>query len=176
SVIGAAEDREGYIWLSHNGGLTRISKDFSYARQFGVRDGLNDSEFNVGAALNTADGRILFGGNRGYNIIYPDILPGVGSGPRVSISQIRVMNERLPFDYREFGSSTPKVTLSHLEPLVEVEFFADTLSSPERVNYAYRLNGLTDEWIEGRDKHNASFLSLPPGNYTLQMAASSPTG
>ncbi len=176
SVIGIAQDSQGYVWLSHNGGLSRISKDFAYIRRFGLRDGVADYEFNIGATLQSTDGRIFFGGNQGFSVIHPESLPGIGNSPSISIAEIKVMNERVPLPEPTGPTSIPELELKYTDNLVEVEFFTNALATPEKIEYAYRLNGLTTEWVRGKDKHNASFLSLPPGRYSLQMAASSPTG
>lgn len=176
SVIGIAQDSEDFIWLSHNGGLSRVSKDLSYIRKFGLRDGLADYEFNIGATLQASDGRIFFGGNKGFNVINPETLPGLGKIPNVSIAEVKVMNARVAIPPPSPSDGIPELSLNYDDSLVEVEFFSSSLATPERIEYAYRLNGLTNEWVRGKDKHNASFLSLPPGRYTLQMAAASPSG
>jgi signal transduction histidine kinase/ligand-binding sensor domain-containing protein/CheY-like chemotaxis protein/HPt (histidine-containing phosphotransfer) domain-containing protein len=172
SIAGISQDKEGYIWLAHNAGLTRLSKDGSYVRHFRDRNGLQDGDFNVGSSLRTSDGRIVFGGNRGYSVVQPDDLPGLGTGPKVSISEVRVMNERIQIT----DSSTPEITLRHTDTLLEVDFFADSLSDPGNVNYAYMLEGINQDWVMGKDKHSASFTTLPTGAYTLKIAASSPSG
>lgn len=176
SVIGIAQDSEGYIWLSHNGGLSRVSKDLEYIRKFGLRDGLADYEFNIGATLQASDGRIFFGGNKGFSVINPETLPGLGKIPDVSIAEVKVMNTRVAMSNLSPSNGIPELFLNYDDSLLEVEFFSSSLATPERIEYAYRLNGLNDEWVRGRDKHNASFLSLPPGRYTLQMAAANPSG
>ena len=75
NLIGISQDQEGFIWLSHSDGLTRASKDFAYVRKFGKRDGLKDTEFNVGAFFKTRDRRIFFGGNEGASVIDREPLP-----------------------------------------------------------------------------------------------------
>ncbi|EED30983.1 multi-sensor hybrid histidine kinase [gamma proteobacterium NOR5-3] len=172
SIAGISQDKEGYIWLAHNAGLTRLSKDGSYVRHFRDRNGLQDGDFNVGSSLRTADGRIIFGGNRGYSIVQPDDLPGLGTGPKVSISEVRVMNERVKIT----NLTNPEIVLKHTDTLLEVDFFADSLSDPGSVNYAYMLEGINQSWVIGKDKHSASFTTLPAGTYTLKIAASSPSG
>lgn len=172
SIAGISQDNEGYIWLAHNAGLTRLSKDNKYVRHFRKRSGLQEGEFNVGSSLRTSDGRLFFGGNRGYSVVEADQLPGLGSGPKVSISEVRVMNQRAKVSQK----NSPNITLSYTDTLLEVDFFADSLSDPTSVNYAYMLEGLNQSWVIGKDKHRVSFTTLPSGDYTLKLAASSPSG
>jgi signal transduction histidine kinase/CheY-like chemotaxis protein/HPt (histidine-containing phosphotransfer) domain-containing protein len=176
SIAGVSQDKDGYIWLSHNVGLTRFSKDLSYIRHFREGDGLQDAEFNVNATIRMRDGRIFFGGNRGASVISPTELPGLGVGPNVAISEIRVMNKRIDLPSKSPSDKNPEIVLSYTDTLLEVDFFSNSLAQPDRVNYAYMLEGLSNEWVIGPDKHSASFTTLPPGLYDLRMAAASPTG
>ncbi|WOJ96550.1 ATP-binding protein [Congregibacter brevis] len=172
SIAGISQDNEGYIWLAHNEGLTRISKDNTYVRHFRERSGLQEGEFNVGSYFRTQDGRLLFGGNRGYSVVPSTGLPGLGSGPKIAISEIRVMNEAVSID----RSIDPEITLRYTDIFLEVDFFANSLSDPANVTYGYMLEGLNETWITGKDKHRVSFTTLPTGSYNLKLAASSPSG
>jgi signal transduction histidine kinase/DNA-binding response OmpR family regulator len=57
-----------------------------------------------------------------------------------------------------------------------VEFFAADYTNTELIQYAYKLEGLNSDWIISPDARIASFTTLPPGEYKLRMAASSPDG
>jgi signal transduction histidine kinase/ligand-binding sensor domain-containing protein/CheY-like chemotaxis protein len=174
SVIGIGQDTAGFIWLSHNSGLTRTSKDGEYVQSFGVEDGLVDSEFNVGAFDETGDGIIYFGTNRGANIVDIALIPTEREGPKVSIDEVRVMNKRIAL--KDAKGQPAEITLSHRDTLLEVDFFTDSIVRPEDVTYAYMLEGLTPDWVVGNDRHNASFTTLPTGEYILKLAASNPSG
>jgi signal transduction histidine kinase/CheY-like chemotaxis protein/ligand-binding sensor domain-containing protein len=175
TISAIAEDPEGYIWLAHNGGLTRVSKDYRYFRTFGINDGLLDTEFNVGAALTASDGTVFFAGNRGINVINPDSLPGTDTLPKISISEILVMNERVSAP-KDIKTGNRKIELGYNDRLLEVNFFSSYLSDPEDVEYAYFLDGISSEWVTGKERHSASFTTLPAGKYKLQLAAANPSG
>jgi signal transduction histidine kinase/ligand-binding sensor domain-containing protein/CheY-like chemotaxis protein/HPt (histidine-containing phosphotransfer) domain-containing protein len=175
TISAIAEDPEGYIWLAHNGGLTRVSKDYRYFRTFGINDGLLDTEFNVGAALAASDGTIFFAGNRGINVINPDRLPGTDTLPKISISEILVMNERVSAP-KDIKSGNRTIKLGYNDRLLEVNFFSSYLSDPQDVEYAYFLEGISSDWVTGKERHSASFTTLPAGKYKLQLAAANPSG
>lgn len=46
----------------------------------------------------------------------------------------------------------------------------------ERIRYRTRLLGLDRDWIDRGQQRSVEFLNLPPGNYTLQIAAAHPEG
>ena len=174
NIYGIRSDDLGYLWLSHNRGLTKFSPDELRAYHFGERDGLQDTEFNMGAAFKSSDGTIYFGGNRGYNSVDPTLVSEKLEAPIVSISEIRIMNQRTTFD-RPYNH-LEALTLNYTDTMFSVEFFAADYSSPESLKYAYKLDGVNPDWVISEDARIASFTTLPPGKYQLNLAAASPDG
>ncbi len=174
NIYGIESDDNGYLWLSHNRGVTKFNPKTLNTRQYGTRDGLQDTEFNMGAALKTKSGQILFGGNRGYNIIGGQGIEEKVTPPQVSISNIKVMNERRVFDvpYQQLK----ELELSYEDRMLSIEFFAADYSSPDLVQYAYKPEGINPDWVISKDAHSASFTTLPPGKYSLKLAAANPDG
>src|SRR5690606_27475077 len=70
-----AGDNSGAIWLGTNRGLMRYTPGAGGSRgslsAFGLADGLQDLEFNGGAAPRLRDGRLAFGGVGGLNVFDP---------------------------------------------------------------------------------------------------------
>jgi signal transduction histidine kinase/ligand-binding sensor domain-containing protein/CheY-like chemotaxis protein/HPt (histidine-containing phosphotransfer) domain-containing protein len=174
SIYGIQEDRDGWLWVSHNGGLTRIDTANKSVHHYGVRDGLQAQEFNLGASFKSSNDTIYFGGISGFNALSPDQLEWKRTPPQVSISQIKIMNERRDFEtpYTTLGS----IDLSYQDRMISVEFFAADYSNPDLINYAYKLEGINPEWVISPDSRIASFTTLPAGEYTLKLAAASPDG
>ena len=174
SVYGIQQDAKGALWLSHNRGITKFEPETLETHLYGTKDGLQSKEFNLGASFRSQNGEIYFGGNHGYNIIPIEGIAEKKTPPLVTISQIKIMNERVEFDtpYYELD----KIELSYEDRMFSVDFFAADYTNPELVKYAYKLDGLNSDWIISGDVHSASFTTLPPGNYTLRLAAASPSG
>jgi len=174
NIYGIESDDLGNLWLSHNRGITRFNPTTMESHQYGIRDGLQDTEFNMGASFRSESGTIYFGGNNGFNIIPSGGITEKNITPTVSISDIRIMNQRKTF-------STPYYELESLEldyedRMLSIEFFAADYSNQELLQYAYKLEGINPDWVISPDARIASFTTLPPGNYTLKLAASSPDG
>ena len=174
NIYGIQSDLNGALWLSHNRGITRLVPETLQAHQYGIKDGLQDTEFNMGAVFQAKSGDIYFGGNRGFNVIPPGGIDTERVPPKVSISDIRVMNEKRVFDvpYHEIE----KVELGYQDRILSVDFFAADYSNPELVQYAYKLEGINPDWVISPEAHLASFTTLPAGTYTLKLAAASPDG
>ena len=174
NIYGIQGDDSGWVWVSHNLGLTRINPKTLDSRQYGVRDGLQAKEFTLGASFKSQDGTIYFGGINGFNAIKTNFLTTDTVPPKVAISQIKVMNERRKFDSPYYDLQA--IELGYQDRMLSVEFFAADYSNPELVNYAYKLEGINPDWVVSPDARIASFTTLPPGTYNLKMAAATPDG
>ena len=174
NIYGIQSDSKGLLWLSHNRGITSLDPQTLETHQYGVRDGLQDSEFNMGAAFKDRNGTIYFGGNRGFNIISPTGVVTRNITPEVSISDIRIMNQSKTYD-RPYDS-IKQLELGYEDRMLSIDFFASDYSNPKLIQYAYKLEGINPDWVISPEAHVASFTTLPPGEYTLKMAAASPNG
>ncbi|MEQ9465247.1 MAG: two-component regulator propeller domain-containing protein [Haliea sp.] len=174
NIYGIQSDPDGNIWLSHNRGVTKLNPKTGDSRQYGIKEGLQDTEFNMGASFKASNGLIYFGGNLGFNIVDPLGFVDKEKPPKISISEIKIMNERQEFaqPYNEITD----ITLTHNDRMFSVEFFAADYSNPPLVQYAYKMEGINDNWIVSDDARQASFTTLPAGEYTLRLAAASPGG
>ena len=174
NIYGIVSDHEGTIWLSHNMGVTSLDPSSLKTHRYSVEDGLQDAEFNMGAAFKSRSGVIYFGGNRGFNIIPAEGIEKNNRPPRVSIADIRIMNEKRTFDdpYYELEA----LEIGYEDRMLSVEFFASDYSNPALVQYAYKLEGINPDWVISPDAHIASFTTLPTGKYELKLAAATPDG
>lgn len=174
NIYGIQSDSNGLLWLSHNRGITSLNPQTLETHQYGVRDGLQDSEFNMGAAFKDSIGTIYFGGNRGFNVISKNGVETRSVTPDISISDIRIMNQSKTFDLPY--DNLKQLELGYEDRMLSVDFFASDYSNPQLIQYAYKLEGINPDWVISPEAHVASFTTLPPGKYTLRLAAASPNG
>ena len=119
NIYGIESDKNGHLWLSHNKGLTRFDPNTLDVHHFSIEDGLQDSEFNMGASFKSESNEIYFGGNRGFNIIPSEGVSGNSVAPIVSISEIKIMNQRQEFHvpYHDLE----KLDLNYEDKMLSVE-------------------------------------------------------
>lgn len=174
NIYGIHGDSNGWVWVSHSQGLTRINPKTLESHDYGLRDGLQATEFTLGASFKSFSGTIYFGGTRGFNAIDPGNLVTDTTPPQIAISQVKVMNKRREFDkpYNELDA----IELSYQDSMLSIEFYAADYSNPELLNYAYKLEGVNPDWVISPDSRVASFTTLPAGNYKLKLAAANPNG
>jgi len=174
NIYGIQADEEDNLWISHNKGISKFDTETLEAINYGIQNGLQDNEFNLGASIKTSDGSIYFGGNNGFNIISSKPIPEAGIRPQVQIFDIRIMNEKREFDIPYYDLDT--LDLDYQDRMVTIEFFAADFNYPDTINYAYKLEGINPDWVISPDARVASFTTLPAGHYTLKLAAQGSSG
>jgi len=147
------EDDDGNLWISTNKGLSRFNPTIegdSAFRNFDIHDGLQSNEFNMNAWYKNASGEMFFGGMNGFNAFYPDRIQDNQHVPPVVLTGFRMFNEPVraasPDDpsgrgspLRKHISDTEEIRLSHRDNVIAFEFVALNYSSPERNQYAYKM-------------------------------------
>ena len=64
---------------------------------------------------------------------------------------------------------TDELTLTHEQSFFSIEFAAINFYSPGKTQYAYKLDGLHDQWIDLQKERKISFTNLDPGTYVLRV-------
>ncbi|HEX5757286.1 MAG TPA: two-component regulator propeller domain-containing protein, partial [Arenimonas sp.] len=161
-------DAQGRLWTE------RLLVDTTSAQvhEFGRPDGVDLGSVSLGAAARLPDGQLLFGGTRGFVIVDPSAYQPWNFDAAPVVTALRVDGQPLPLSQLQNGLS-----LSSEQRRLEVEYSALDLSAPERVRYAYRLEGYEQDWVEGDAGSRAAHYSkLWPGSYTLRVRASNRDG
>ncbi|HEX4910420.1 MAG TPA: two-component regulator propeller domain-containing protein [Permianibacter sp.] len=166
-------DASNRFWLSTNDGLFRFDPAQEKADAYTVSAGLQDREFNSGAAAKGPDGRLYFGGIRGFNWFDPAAVALNMTPPRSTITNVLVMqqNTRLPMH------ASDRLALSAGQNTLLITFSGQHFSNPEGNRYRYRLLPVETEWNEiSAGQHQANYSLLAPGDYQFELRAGSAAG
>ncbi len=174
------DDGAGSLWLSTTRGICRIAKsqlrDFAAHRisaltpvNYGRENGLRSSQcapgYPAGAGgTRTADGRLWFPTSRGLAAIQPNRPEAPALAPIVHMVEVTV-------DGRDVNAAGP----SKLPPgagRIQFRYTGVYLSAPDRVRYAYKLEGLDRDWVRPVNRRVINYNSLPHGNYRFLVRAS----
>ncbi len=165
NIYGILEDRKGNLWLSTNNGLCRYSPSTNEIRNYDVRDGLQNNEFNTGAYCKTASGEMYFGGIQGFNVFHPDSIKDNPFIPPVYITDMKIHEASIPF-------KANTIRLKHDQNFITVEFIALNYSQPERNQYMIKLDGLDGTWHSIGTRRYSTYVNLSPGEYTFSAMGS----
>lgn len=173
-VYAVIPDELGYIWLSHNRGLSRLNPNLDFIQHFDMTDGLQGHEFNHGAAYRDSMGLIYFGGNGGFNIVNPRVVVPSSYSPPLRVTEFKVLNEEVYFE--EPLGKQKLIELPHNFRYASFRFASLDYSNPANNQYRYMLEGFDSSWIDISESRSASFSSLPAGDFTLRVKATNSDG
>lgn len=163
------------LWLSTNRGIVKFNRTNETFTTFSEADGLMSDELNLGASFTSKNGEIYFGGIQGYNYFDPSKPLTRTSNLNVYFSRIEIENEKITPEQSSFLnqsiSFTKNLELPYNQRSLNLFFFADDLSNPDRIEYKYVLKG--DDEIEELlgSSNQLRFTSLAPGRYELEVYA-----
>ena len=175
-VYGILPDSLGNLWLSTNNGIAKFNTKTGTSISFNIHDGLQSNEFNDNAFCKTSDGRLLFGGIAGLNIISPSTININKYIPPVVITDIKFLNSS-----DKKGSYIERVanntlTLNYNQTDFYIEFSALNFSQSLKNKYAYKLEPSNKEWISLENGRSITFTNLKHGKYTLKIKGSNNDG
>lgn len=173
TIYGIVPDSLRRIWVSSNDGVLRLDPKTGQWRRFTVADGLQNQEFNGGAYLRLADGRIAFGGIRGLNIFDPTRIVDDRFAPPVVLSSAIVGTEQ--GDSIEMAAPA-QIRFDADSRVLRLRFAGLDFTNPAAINYRYRLEGFDRNWIEAGHRPSATYTNLDPGNYVFLAQATNHDG
>lgn len=179
-VYGIQEDNHGNLWLSTNKGLSKFNPDKRTFRNYDVSDGLLGNSFNRMSFYKNGNGEIFFGGMNGFSVFHPDSIVDNPVIPAVHITNFEIFNKPVTVHQKDSPlkkaiHKTDEIVLSYKESVFSFEFAALNYTSPEKNQYAYKLEGFDKDWIYTYST-KAIYTNLNPGEYIFRVKASNNDG
>lgn len=175
STYGILPDKDPrYIWISTNNGLSRLNTENMQFSNFNEKDGLQSREFNTGAFHQLKSGELLFGGVNGFNILDSGMLIQEDKEPAVFITGIKVFNEALVSDSNAIYMR--ELELDYDQNFLSFEFAAPAYNKPSQNIYAYKMEGIDEQWVEAGNRTYADYPNLEPGSYVFRVKAANSYG
>ncbi|WP_372753865.1 two-component regulator propeller domain-containing protein [Labilibaculum sp.] len=192
-IVNILFDDTENLWISTNKGLSKIEKNVFFNKEFkklgnskkirnyDIEDGLVNTEFRQNSSFKNEKGVLFFGGTGGYNFFHPDSVKYNPHLPKVALTGFKLFNKEILPDSEDALLSKPiwltkSITLNYKQSVISFEFAAFNYTSPSKNQYAYILEGYDKKWNEIGNKHEATYTSLPAGNYVFRVKASNNDG
>lgn len=168
---------QGVMWISTSKGIVKYTPG-EPVRLFNKYDGLTCNQFIPNAGLLASDGRIYFGSTRGFNCFYPYLVKINQVAPPVAITSVELFGQPIEAGSDQLEKSlshAAELNLSHNENTINISFAALSYVSPEKNQYAYKLEGVDKDWVYTHE-HRANYTNLPAGTYTFLVKATNNDG
>ncbi|MCK5280961.1 MAG: sigma 54-interacting transcriptional regulator, partial [Cyclobacteriaceae bacterium] len=173
-VLGILEDDGGNLWLSTIKGLNKFDPENKTFSHFDVRDGLVGNEFSLGV-YKSKNGEMFFGGITGFNSFFPENIKDNKYIPPIVITSFQKFNKPVHFNHPVY--EIQEIDLSYKDYVFSFEFSALDYAASEKNEYAYKMEGLDDDWIYTDSKRRfATYTTLSPGEYLFRVKGTNSDG
>jgi signal transduction histidine kinase/ligand-binding sensor domain-containing protein/DNA-binding response OmpR family regulator len=173
-IRAVTEDKNGNIWFSSNGGISKWDEQnntfYNYDHFYGVLAGL----FMDGSVIKAQNGRLYFGSQNGVCWFYPEKIMNTGDLPPAIITDFRYYS----------GLAAPENNANRYHPVssgaIELKYNQSTFTFTfnvmdyafaNQVEYAYRMEGIDSEWYTTGKTNEVTFRNLPTGLYAFSVKA-----
>ncbi|MEM6397610.1 MAG: ATP-binding protein [Bacteroidota bacterium] len=180
-IYGVLADENGCLWMSSNKGIIQYNPSNNEIRQYTEEDGLQSNEFNTYAYAQSPDGAMYFGGINGLNSFYPEDLISKEVSSKATIVSLSINDEIiLPVDSQQILSEdivfSEQLNLDYSQNSISLRFSYLDFTGGRKTRFQYYLEGLEEQWKHETKDRQATYLSLPPGNYIFKLRASHTNG
>ncbi len=177
NICGIVESNK-LLWLTTSKGLVRFNpaaKDGNNCQVFTKSDGLRSDQFIFNSAMKSSAGEIYVGTLNGFNSFCPDRIKKNAYVPPVYITSLEIYNKEIPVDVNGKLpgdlSSLDVLDLSYEDNVFSLRYAALSYNTPEKNQYAYKLEGFDEEWNFVGTQTKATYTNLPAGTYTFKVKA-----
>jgi signal transduction histidine kinase/ligand-binding sensor domain-containing protein len=180
-IKGILEDSNGNFWISSNKGIFKFSPTSYRIRNYDTDDGLQGNEFNDCAVFKARDGKLYFGGTKGFNAFYPEQIVDNTYQTPLYITAFSIFNEPVRVDandsiLHQSIIETRRITLPYKKSVLTFEFSALNFNHSKKNQYAYRMENFETNWNYVNHKRYATYTNLDPGKYTFMVKATNNDG
>jgi signal transduction histidine kinase/ligand-binding sensor domain-containing protein/DNA-binding response OmpR family regulator len=161
-------DDRGNYWLSTRKGISKFNTVTKQFHNYDVSYGLPENGFYIIQGCKTENGEMYFGAPNAVIRFHPDSIKNNSFIPPIEITSIRKFEESVPIG--------KEIDLSYKENFLSFEFIALSYISPERNQYAHKMEGIDKDWVYSGTRRFASYPNLDPGEYVFRVKGSNNDG
>ncbi len=173
-IRAVVDDSEGNLWLTTNKGISTLNPNTEEVINYGGREGLLGSNYYANSLVIGANKTLFTSSQRGIEYFNTELKDEQAHSPFVVLTGFSKMGQQYKLD-----KPYPYVTdidLSHQDYFVSFEFSVLDFGFSKNHQYAYKLQGYDENWIDLGSNNRASFTSLKGGQYTLLVKATNSLG
>ncbi|MFV0419564.1 MAG: two-component regulator propeller domain-containing protein [Dysgonomonas sp.] len=171
TIHGIIPDSQGNLWLSTNSGIIKFDPKLENFQTYSSLNGLQVTEFSDGASFKDKESETMyFGGINGFISISETGIKQNEYLPPIHFDNLMIFGEEKNIsDFLHDEKKTSTLELKHYQNFFSISFTAPDYINGNNYIYYYKLDDLSKQWIDNGASNNASFTSLPPGEYTLSI-------
>ena len=187
SSIGA--DNSNNIWISiesEGAELICFNHERGKISLYDNQHGLPRKQFIYRSIDKSQNGRLSFGSKSGFCSFFGESIIKQIDVPSVTMTNLSTITKSVngtsngyqSYNLSDYGdcNKSDEVRISHEQNQINIDFAVLDFRFANKFEYAYKLEGLHDDWMHIGAKNNVSFTGLAPGNYLFKVKAKNQDG
>lgn len=171
-VLSLVEDSQNQLWIVSENALSKFDPKKETFENYELSSIYQEFNFSEAIPVMNAHKQIVLGTDKGFLEVSPEKMQKSQYTPPIVFTGLKIQGHPsiLSIDDQKELELTPS------QRNVTFQFAALDYVNPKGIVYAYRLEGLEDEWNEADNNRSASYINLPAGNYQLQIKSTNSDG
>ena len=178
------EDDNHNLWIRWGEKLIRYNHGTGDSRVYDERDGfLPEGEYGGwnGVLYKGISGTMYYGGVDKFITFDPDEFKDNPKPPPVLITNFLLFNKSVNVGnnspLKKSITETKLLELTHTQNIISFEFAALDYTNPRKNRYAYRMEGVDEEWVyTDASRRYANYTNLDPGEYIFKVKGTNSDG
>ncbi len=169
TVHGILEDRRSNLWMSTNQGLVRFNPQGNTGQTYNRGNGLTVTEFSDGAFYKDEHtGTLFFGGTNGFVTVGPNAYIAADYLPQIHLKGLSIFGKNYNiYDFLSQEKDRLVLQLDYSQNFFCIDFMTLDFINGNNYSYSYKLEEISNNWVENGSSASAIFSNLAPGEYTL---------
>lgn len=168
TVHGILEGERQILWVSTNQGIVRFNVNNNTVQTYRQQGDMQVTEFSDDAFFkDSLTGTLFFGGTNGFVTIREYDSEGEAYMPPLFFNRLSVFGKECNlYDFlKQEGKEV--LELDYSQNFFSLSFAVIDYINGNNYTYSYKIDGLSNSWIENGLSTTAAFSNLAPGEYTL---------
>lgn len=180
-VLTIVEDNQNNLWIASEGNLTQFNPATKSCETYSeVSRLIKGQNFSEGSRYTSRSGIVSFGYSKGFISINPQKIERNTYIPYVALTKLLISNKPVPIGedspLKENIDDINHLQLNHKQNFISIEFAALDYIDPKRISYAYKLEGLDEDWVITKEQRIANYSNLAPGKYIFHVKSTNSDG
>lgn len=179
SINSILEDENGNLWLGTGSGISFFDVEKETFINFSNADGIIGGSINSASAIRLDNGLMFFGSTEGLNHFHPEDIKLSEFIPPIVFTDFQIFNKSA-FDRISVADpssiNNSAIKLTYNENVFSFEFSALDFNSPHSIQYAYKMEGFDEEWIQSGSRRFVTYTNLSPGEYKFKVKSTNADG
>lgn len=169
-IYGVVKQNDNVYWLSTNKGIYELDLKTKSTKNFNKWDNLQSQQYNYKAYFKDNDGKIYFGGIKGFNAFNPENIHHSLQKAPIVFTNFQIFNKDLAVGdknspLKQSINFTKKIVLSYSQSVISIEYAQLSFLAPNKTQYAFKMEGFDKDWNKVGTQQKATYTNLPPGRY-----------